>query len=90
MALDQALLHGALGILLAFGVTASVVSSTVTGPLLARFDLGRLVALGTLLSALALAVEALAPSLWVVAIGFVLFGLGFGATDSAPSWSLRS
>jgi fucose permease len=74
---------GALGILLAFGVTASVVSSAASGRLLSGLRVGPLVALGTLLSALALVTECLAPSLWVVAIGFVLFGLGFGATDSA-------
>jgi fucose permease len=44
---------------------------------------GPLLALGTVLTAVALAVEALAPSLWVVTGGFVLFGLGFGSTDSA-------
>jgi fucose permease len=74
---------GALGILLAFGVTASVLSSAASGRLLSGLRVGPLVALGTLLSALALVTECLAPSLWVVAIGFVLFGFGFGATDSA-------
>jgi len=37
----------------------------------------------TALIAFALAVEALAPWLWVMAIGTVLFGLGFGALDTA-------
>jgi fucose permease len=74
---------GALGVLLAFGVTASVVSSAATGRILSRVGVGPLLALGTMLTAVALAVEALAPSLWVVTGGFVLFGLGFGATDSA-------
>ncbi len=74
---------GALGILLAFGVTASVVSSAATGQILSRVGVGPLLALGTVLTAVALAVEALAPSLWVVTGGFVLFGLGFGSTDSA-------
>jgi fucose permease len=74
---------GALGVLLAFGVTASVVSSAATGRILSRVGVGPLLALGTMLTAVALAVEALAPSLSVVTGGFVLFGLGFGATDSA-------
>jgi len=74
---------GALGILLAFGVAASVVSSAATGRILARVGVGQLLAIGTTLTAMALALEALAPSLWVVAIGFVLFGFGFGSTDSA-------
>jgi fucose permease len=74
---------GALGILLVFGITASVISSAATGRLLSRVRVGAVVAAGTLLTALALAVEALAPSLWVVCGGAVLFGLGFGAIDAA-------
>jgi fucose permease len=74
---------GALGILLAFGVTSSVISSAATGRIPARVGVGRLLAMGTMLTALALALEALAPSLWVVAGGFMLFGFGFGSTDSA-------
>ena len=73
---------GALGILLAFGVTASVASSAASGRVLSRVGVGPLLAVGTVLTAVALAVEALAPSLWVLTGGFVLFGLGFGSTDS--------
>ena len=86
MAFDAHSFHepiGALGILLAFGVTASVVSSAATGRILARMGVGPLLALGTALTAVALTLEALSPSLWVVTCGFVLFGLGFGSTDSA-------
>jgi fucose permease len=72
---------GALGILLAFGITASAISSAASGRI--RMPTGPLVAAGTILIALALATEALAPSLWVMASGFVLFGLGFGAIDTA-------
>ena len=72
---------GVLGILLVFGITASVISSAATGRV--RVRTGRLVAGGTMLVAVALAVEALAPSLWIMAIGTVLFGLGFGAIDTA-------
>ena len=68
---------GALGILLAFGVTASVISSAATGRILPRVGVGPLLALGTMLTAVALALEALSPSLGVVTVGFVLFGLGF-------------
>lgn len=74
---------GALGILLAFGVAASVISSAATGHVLARVRVGPLLALATVLVALALAEEALAPTLWVFAGGTVLFGLGFGTLDSA-------
>lgn len=68
--------------MLAFGVTASVISSTATGRILSRVPVGSVVAGGIML-ALALAVEALTPSLWVFAGGTVLFGLGFGSVDSA-------
>jgi fucose permease len=72
---------GALGILLVPGIAASVVSSAVTGRL--RLSAGPLVAASTLLIALALAAEALAPSMWVMTAGTVLFGVGFGALDTA-------
>ena len=72
---------GALGILLVFGITASVISSAAAGRV--RVRTGPLVAAGTMLVAVALAVEAFAPSLWVMAIGTVLFGVGFGAIDTA-------
>jgi fucose permease len=71
---------GALGILLVPGIAASVVSSAVTGRL--RVPAGPLVAGATLLIALALAAEALAPSMWVMIVGTVLFGIGFGALDT--------
>ena len=72
---------GVLGILLVFGITASVISSAATGRVHVRT--GPLVAAGTMLVAVALAVEAVAPSLWVMVIGTVLFGVGFGALDTA-------
>ncbi len=81
LSLDQPV--GALGILLVFGVVASVVSSAATGHILSRISVGWLLALGTMLVSLALGLEAAAPELWVVAIGAVLFSLGFGAIDSA-------
>ena len=71
---------GALGILLVPGIAASVVSSAVTGRL--RVPAGPLVAGATLLIAVALAAEALAPSMWVMTVGTVLFGIGFGALDT--------
>jgi fucose permease len=74
---------GALGVLLAFGVAASVISSVGTGRIMARVAVGPLLAVGTALAALALAVEAAAASLWLFAAGMVVFGLGFGAIDSA-------
>jgi fucose permease len=76
---------GALGLLLALGITAAVVSSAATGRALSRAGAGPLVAAGTALLALALAIEAPASSLWQLATGFVLFGVGSGITDSAAN-----
>ena len=42
-----------------------------------------MLASGTFASGVALAVETVAPSLWVMTAGTVLFGLGFGALDAA-------
>jgi hypothetical protein len=75
---------GALGGLLALGVAVSVVSSAAAGRL-SRVGSGTLVATGTGLVALALAVEVEAPSLWLMAIGFALLGAGFGITNSAAN-----
>jgi fucose permease len=76
---------GTLGILLTCGLVATVVASAFAGRLLSRGGAGAglLAGVGTALSALALVVEATAPSLWVVAVGFALFGLGSGAIDAA-------
>ena len=71
----------ALGILLVSGITASAISSAATGRL--RVRTGPLVAAGTMLTALALAAESFAASLWVMAVGTALFGLGFGSLDTA-------
>ena len=73
----------ALGLLLIVGVTASVLASLGAGRLMARLGVGPMVAAGSLLPAVALAVEAVAPFLWVFALGMVVFGLGFGALDPA-------
>jgi len=72
-----------LGVLLVFATTALVIASAGTGRLLSRFSAGPLLAVGTALTAMALAVEALTPSLWMFAGGMTLFGLGSGAIDAA-------
>lgn len=72
-----------LGVLLVFATTASVVASAATGRVLSRFSAGSLLAVGTALTAVALAVEALTPSLWMFAGGMTLFGLGSGVVDAA-------
>ena len=74
---------GALGLLLIFGTAASVISSVAAGRILSRLPVGPLLPLGTLLIALALGLESVAPSLWVFTAGTVAFGSGFGAIDAA-------
>jgi MFS family permease len=74
---------GALGILLVFGVLASVVTSAATGRLLALTGAGPLIAGGALLVLIALALESAVSSLWLFGAGVVVFGLGFGAIDAA-------
>jgi fucose permease len=72
-----------LGILLVFGITASVLASAVTGRFMSRLPAGALLAAGAMSTAVALAAEAAAPRLWVFGCGMVLFGIGFGVIDAA-------
>lgn len=74
---------GALGVVLVAGVAASALSSGVTGRLSARMSQGRVLVLGTMAISAALVLESLAPVLWVIAVGSAVFGLGFGAVDTA-------
>jgi fucose permease len=74
---------GALGIVLIAGVAAAVVSSAVTGRVLARVRLGPLLAVGAALVSAALAAEAAAPALWIIVVGSAVFSTGFGVIDSA-------
>jgi MFS family permease len=74
---------GALGVVLVASVAASVVSSVVTGQVVTRLPVPLFMALGTGLTSVGLAVEAVAWSLWIFAAGSVLFGVGWGAVNSA-------
>lgn len=73
----------AVGLLLPFGVASSLLSSTVTGFVVDRAGMGRLLAVGTALSAAALAVFGLAPVFWVLIPAIVLLAAGSGAVDAA-------
>ena len=73
----------ALGIVLATGVVASAASSALTGRIMSRFPAGPLLAAGAALVGTALAVEAAAPSLWLIALGSAVFSTGFGTIDAA-------
>jgi fucose permease len=72
---------GALGVVLVPAILASVAVSAATGRLRPRT--GPLVPAAIALIALALAAEAAASALWVLVAGTVLFGVGFGALDTA-------
>ncbi len=74
---------GLLGLLLIIGVSASAAASVLTGRLMSRVPTGPIVAAGAAAIALALAAESAAPSVWVFAGGMVVFGVGFGALDTA-------
>ena len=74
---------GLLGLLLIIGVSASAAASVLTGRLMSRVRTGPIVAAGAAAIALALAAESAAPSVWVFAGGMVVFGVGFGALDTA-------
>jgi fucose permease len=76
---------GALGVLLVLGIAASALSSAAAGRLMSRVGAGALMAAGTALMALALAVETAASSVWPMAVGFTVFGTGFGIADSAAN-----
>src|SRR4051812_44772567 len=73
----------AVGAVLPFGIAASVLASTATGRLLDRVGVGRLLAAGTVLSSVALALNGLARSLWVLVAAGVFLGLGSGGVDAA-------
>ena len=74
---------GLLGALLIIGVSATAAASVLTGRLMSRSRTGPIVAAGAAAIALALAGESAAPSVWVFAGGMVVFGVGFGALDTA-------
>jgi fucose permease len=74
---------GALGIVLAAGVAASAVSSAATGRLLRTMPPGPPLAIGAALISIALAAEAAASALWLIAVGSAVFSVGFGAIDTA-------
>lgn len=74
---------GALGVVLAAGVIASALSSAATGRILRAMPPGPPLAIGAAFVSIALAVEAAAPALWLIALGSAVFSVGFGAIDAA-------
>src|ERR1700733_196555 len=74
---------GALGVVLAAGVPASVVSSAATGRILRTMPPGPPLAIGAALVSMAVAGEATASALWLIALGSAVFSTGFGAINTA-------
>jgi fucose permease len=74
---------GALGVVLVAGAAASAASSAATGRIMRTMPPGPPLAIGAALVSLALAVEAAAPALWLIAVGSAVFSVGFGAIDTA-------
>ncbi|MFI1483180.1 MFS transporter [Streptomyces sp. NPDC020747] len=73
---------GTLGLLLPFGIAATVLSSTMTGRILTRMHIGQMLSASTVLSVVALLGYSLAPSFWWVVAATVVLGLASGAVDS--------
>ncbi|MGC3993012.1 MAG: MFS transporter [Propionicimonas sp.] len=73
----------AAGLVPPFGVAATLVATSLTGRLLARFGVGRLLAASTLLSTASLVVAATSHSFAQFLASAVLAGLSGGAIDAA-------
>jgi fucose permease len=71
-----------LGLLLATSVTGYVVSSFVSGEVVRRIGVGRLLLVSSALVTASLAGYALAPAWWVMLASGLLAGLGAGAIDA--------
>ena len=72
----------AIGMLLAASVTGYMTSSFLSGFLLARVGVGRMLAASCLLTGLALLGYTLVPAWWMMVLLGVLAGLGAGAIDA--------
>ena len=72
----------ALGMLLATSVTGYMTSSFLSGPLMSRLGVGRLLAISCALTFIGLVGYTLAPAWWVMVLLGVITGLGAGAIDA--------
>lgn len=81
LSLDQPL--GALGWLLPFGIGSYLISATLSDRLSARLGLGRLLALSTFGTAIALIGSGLAPAFWVTIAASAVHGFCSGAIDAS-------
>ncbi|MFT4110416.1 MFS transporter [Propionicimonas sp.] len=83
MRLDFGQSTGAAGLVPPFGVAATLVATSLTGRLLGRLGIGRLLAASTLLSTASLVVAATSHSFAQFLASVVLGGLSSGAIDAA-------
>lgn len=74
---------GALGVILVASVVSTVVAGAVTSQLVGRLPVGLFITAGTALTAVGLGVEVSVSSLWAFTAGSLLYGIGFGAINSA-------
>jgi len=72
----------ALGLLLPFAIGASMIAGVSTGFVLSRVGVGRLLAVSTFVSAVALTGQATAPTFWIVIAWVSVASLGSGAIDT--------
>lgn len=72
---------GAAGLIPPFGVAATIVSTLLTRHAVTRLGIDRLLAISTVLSAVALVVSAASPTMQVFLLSVVLLGLSGGAID---------
>ena len=83
MRLDFGESVSAAGLVPPVGIAANLVSTVLTGRLVTRFGVGRLLAAGTLLSTVALLLGGLSPTFGMFLVSVVLAGLSAGATDTS-------
>ena len=72
----------AAGLVPPVGVAAGLISTSLSGYLVVRLGVGRLLAAGTLLSAAALGVSAASATFWQFLLSVFLLGLSAGAVDA--------
>lgn len=72
----------AAGLILPVGVAAGLIATSLSGYVVSKLGVGRLLAAGTLLSAAALGVSAASVTFWQFLISVGLLGLSAGAVDA--------
>lgn len=71
-----------LGVILIFGTAGYLVISSLTGPIVRRLGIGKLLCGSTALAGTGLALFAIAPAWWCLPLGAFVGGLGAGGIDA--------